>query len=388
LLLQLAIGLLVVELLSSVPEPRPAMPAIDLVNGTVDITVAPVSGAITLTDMVPGDSVTGSVVVGNGGSGPFRYGLTSAASDPVLGAQLDLAVWNEADESDVDAGCSPVPPVVLLYGPSDLGGAAPSSVLAGRALDAGTAETLCFDIALPLTTGNEFQGASTVATFEFVSEDSSIPGAGPGAGATTTLPTETTSPETSTTLATTTSSTPEAAPPGPDEPAASPPEDDDAPAGEPRAPRDTGDGITGDAAGDGTGEEELQSEPVVDGTTTSSVPAADDEETGIAPSAGDGGDPTGGGTAEATAPEADGVWDSIAARLAPVIRAVREVASAARFPIVLLIAMVLFLLLQDSIDRRDPKLALAPVFPEPDVEFPTAPPGDLKATPPEPRNTG
>src|SRR5688500_276357 len=93
LLLQLAIGLLLVELLSSVPEPRSATPVIDLVNGTVDITAAPVTGAVTLAGMVPGDSVTGSVVVGNGGSGPFRYGLTSATTDPVLGAQLDLAVW-------------------------------------------------------------------------------------------------------------------------------------------------------------------------------------------------------------------------------------------------------------------------------------------------------
>jgi hypothetical protein len=44
---------------------------------------------------------------------------------------------------------------------------------------------------------------------------------------------------------------------------------------------------------------------------------------------------------------------------------VRKVA----FPFLLLLVVVAFLMIQDRIDRRDPKLALAPVYPEPDVGF-------------------
>ena len=49
-----------------------------------------------------------------------------------------------------------------------------------------------------------------------------------------------------------------------------------------------------------------------------------------------------------------------------------EVSKKAAFPVLLLLLMLLFLLLQDQIDRRDPKLALAPVYPEPDLPFPPA----------------
>jgi hypothetical protein len=39
------------------------------------------------------------------------------------------------------------------------------------------------------------------------------------------------------------------------------------------------------------------------------------------------------------------------------------------FPIAVLVMLALFLLFQDRIDRRDPKLALAPEHPEPDLPF-------------------
>jgi hypothetical protein len=39
------------------------------------------------------------------------------------------------------------------------------------------------------------------------------------------------------------------------------------------------------------------------------------------------------------------------------------------FPLGVLLLLLLFLLLQDRIDRRDPKLALAPEHGEPDVRF-------------------
>jgi hypothetical protein len=50
-------------------------------------------------------------------------------------------------------------------------------------------------------------------------------------------------------------------------------------------------------------------------------------------------------------------------RLAP------AVAARAAFPVLLLAIMVVFLLVQDRIDRKDPKLALAPMHAEPDLPF-------------------
>ena len=43
------------------------------------------------------------------------------------------------------------------------------------------------------------------------------------------------------------------------------------------------------------------------------------------------------------------------------------------FPLSLLLIVIAFLTLQGRIDRRDPKLALAPVYPDPDLEFPPRP---------------
>jgi hypothetical protein len=47
----------------------------------------------------------------------------------------------------------------------------------------------------------------------------------------------------------------------------------------------------------------------------------------------------------------------------------RAVTERSAFPLILLIIVAVFLVIQDQIDRRDPKLALAPVYAEPDVGF-------------------
>ncbi len=48
-------------------------------------------------------------------------------------------------------------------------------------------------------------------------------------------------------------------------------------------------------------------------------------------------------------------------------------AKGSAFPLGLLVLVLLFLLVQDRIDRKDPKLALAPVHAEPDLGFSPAP---------------
>jgi len=51
-------------------------------------------------------------------------------------------------------------------------------------------------------------------------------------------------------------------------------------------------------------------------------------------------------------------------------RLVKPVLERSAFPLLLLVLVALFLLVQDHIDRRDPKLALAPLRAEPDLPFP------------------
>ena len=51
------------------------------------------------------------------------------------------------------------------------------------------------------------------------------------------------------------------------------------------------------------------------------------------------------------------------------VRVVEQVAERAAFPLGLLVVAGLFLLIQDRIDRNDPKLAFAPLYAEPDLPF-------------------
>lgn len=55
----------------------------------------------------------------------------------------------------------------------------------------------------------------------------------------------------------------------------------------------------------------------------------------------------------------------------------KETLKKSSFPLLLLLIVVLFLMIQDRIDRSDPKLALAPVYAEPDLGFtPAGPAGE------------
>jgi hypothetical protein len=56
-------------------------------------------------------------------------------------------------------------------------------------------------------------------------------------------------------------------------------------------------------------------------------------------------------------------------------RAVGEAAERAAFPLLLLLAMAIFVLLQNRLDKRDPKLALAPIHTTPDLPFEPLPRG-------------
>jgi hypothetical protein len=55
------------------------------------------------------------------------------------------------------------------------------------------------------------------------------------------------------------------------------------------------------------------------------------------------------------------------------LAAAKAVGEKTAFPTGLLVIVVAFLMIQDRIDRRDPKLALAPVYAEPDLAFAVLP---------------
>ncbi len=57
------------------------------------------------------------------------------------------------------------------------------------------------------------------------------------------------------------------------------------------------------------------------------------------------------------------------------IKAIAKHPDKSVFPLSLLLLVLAFLAIQNRIDRSDPKLALAPTFADPDLEF-RPPPGD------------
>ncbi len=151
-------------------------------TGTLDISTSPSTAFISFSDMAPGDNVVKDLTVQNAGSLDLRYAITSEASNPDgkgLRAQLDLTIWDEADEGDAGQTCASAPPATVLYGPGDLGGASETAIVGDtsqgeqtgdRTLAAGASEVLCFLVELPPSTGNAYQNASTAATFRFYAE--------------------------------------------------------------------------------------------------------------------------------------------------------------------------------------------------------------------------
>jgi predicted ribosomally synthesized peptide with SipW-like signal peptide len=150
-------------------------------TGTLDISTNPTTALVTYTPtMAPGDKVTNDITVTNGGSLQLRYAVTSTTTTDPLAAQLDLTIWDEAEESDVGTECESTPPVTKLYGPAALGSVAGIHVIGDpdqgvqggeRTLAASPAyEVLCFQVELPLSSGNTFQDLDTTATFVFAAE--------------------------------------------------------------------------------------------------------------------------------------------------------------------------------------------------------------------------
>jgi hypothetical protein len=164
-------------------------------TGNVDISAAPATAAVTLNNMAPGDVVTAPITVSNAGGLAVRYSMTSTTTENVLAAQLDLTIKSGV-AACTNAGFGASGSVV--YATGDLGSMAGINAIgsptaghqagdrylssgseivdadgtfpAGAGADAPTSEVLCFQVSLPLATGNSAQSLTTTATFTFNGE--------------------------------------------------------------------------------------------------------------------------------------------------------------------------------------------------------------------------
>jgi len=145
-------------------------------TGTVDISTAPSSALVTFSGMAPGDQVTNPITVTNAGTLQLRYAATSTTTENTLAAQLDLTIKSGVTTCS-NAGFGVDGSVVYATGDlgsttgvNVIGNPAQGSQAGDRTLAAAGSEVLCFNVSLPLATGNAFQGLTTTATFAFQAE--------------------------------------------------------------------------------------------------------------------------------------------------------------------------------------------------------------------------
>lgn len=139
-------------------------------TGTIDISTTPTTALLVSGAMMPGDSVNGSLVVANAGTGDLRYAMTTTTTSSDgkgLASQLTLAI------KTLGTSCATFDGTSLYSGAltgAFIGDPATGQQTGDRTLATGASETLCFRVTLPLATDNTYQGASTSATFTFDAE--------------------------------------------------------------------------------------------------------------------------------------------------------------------------------------------------------------------------
>ncbi len=141
-------------------------------TGSVSLTDTPSTALVTFANMAPGDSTIQPLQIANAGSLDLRYAMTTSATNTdgkALMNQLQLTVRTKtANPCTSEDG-------TVLYGPGALASGAFGSNAQGaqagdRTLTAGSNETLCFKVQLPLATADAYQSATTTATFTFDAE--------------------------------------------------------------------------------------------------------------------------------------------------------------------------------------------------------------------------
>ncbi len=148
-------------------------------TSTVDISTTPTSAAVSFSNMMPGDQVTDDLVVTNEpGSAAVRYSLTSAATNADSKGLKDQLVMTvkTIDATTPGTPCNDFDGTQLYSGDLDstggqiFGNPGQGAQPGDRNLAASASETLCFRVALPLSTGNAYKNAATTATLTFDAE--------------------------------------------------------------------------------------------------------------------------------------------------------------------------------------------------------------------------
>ena len=149
--------------------------------GTIILTTNPVSALLTTGALMPGDTINGTLVVTNGGTGDLRYAI-SADSTTTGGLNTVILITIKTADTVGGITCN------AWTGTTIFGGAAGAAITnaamapivgnpntgpdAGdRTLTVATHnETLCFRAVLPLATANVYQGTTASYTFQFDAE--------------------------------------------------------------------------------------------------------------------------------------------------------------------------------------------------------------------------
>lgn len=150
--------------------------------GTIVLTTNPGSGVITAvppTPLMPGDTINGSLVVSNTGTGDLRYAI-SASSTTTLALNTVLLITIKTADTAGGNTCNAWTGTTLFGGAGGatiigamapiVGNPAQGPDSGDRGLLAGANETLCFRAVLPLATANAFQAATATYTFQFDAE--------------------------------------------------------------------------------------------------------------------------------------------------------------------------------------------------------------------------
>ncbi len=156
-----------------------SVPGNTFTTGTVDISTSPTSALVTFSGMAPGDQVTNPITVTNAGTLQLRYAVTSTTTENTLAGQLDLTVKSGVTTcTNAGFGASGT----VIYATGDLGNTTAVNIIGNpaqgsqagdRTLNAAANEALCFNVGLPSSTGNAYQGLTTTATFAFEAEQTS-----------------------------------------------------------------------------------------------------------------------------------------------------------------------------------------------------------------------
>ena len=136
-------------------------------TGTLDLIVTP-DRPLTFSNAAPGDRVTSAFTVHNAGTLDLRYSLTSTTMEG--SPELELTIWEEAEEGDAGTSCNSLAPDAVLYGPAPASSVGGMSVLGSpergaqdgdRALAAGASEVLCVRMGIPSSFSSGRQHVST-----------------------------------------------------------------------------------------------------------------------------------------------------------------------------------------------------------------------------------